>query len=320
MKTRIVSGIILVILLVVILTSGGIVSAVCLCMVALVASYELSRAFALRDTRDRNVPAEEMSESAFSFIETVAIKVQDKDQDTDISSTSSEPKYSDGKKSVSGMEIVGYLGVILHYTLIILTDGDPRYFIGTMITFFFAETLIYVVRFPAYHISRLSDTIFCFLYAPVCLSFLCLIRDLEYGEWFVWLPFLAWVSDTFAYFSGRAFGKRKLCPKLSPHKTIAGSVGGFLGAVVLAGLYGYFLYTYTPYNERVIWACLTIGFACGIFSQLGDLLASGIKRDRGIKDYGKLIPGHGGIMDRFDSVIFITPIVYFLITTLLRLR
>ena len=71
------------------------------------------------------------------------------------------------------------------------------------------------------------------------------------------------------------------------------------------------------YNERVVWACLLIGLAVGVLSQLGDLLASGIKRDRGIKDYGTLIPGHGGIMDRFDSVLFVSPVVYFLIVFLL---
>ena len=309
MKTRVISGIVLVVLLAVILTSGGMVSDVCLCLVALVASYELSRAFALRDTRDRSTGQESSSKANSPVSE---------GKDVSNAQTRTDEKRS-ALQSVSGMEVVGYLGVIAHYTLIVLTGGEPRFFIGTMIAFFFAETLIYVTRFPAYHISRLSDTIFCFLYAPVCLSFLCLIRDLEYGEWFVWLPFLAWVCDTFAYLTGRAFGKHKLCPKLSPHKTIEGAVGGFFGVVIAAGLYGYFLSSFTEYNERVIFACLAIGASCGIFSQLGDLMASGIKRDRGIKDYGKLIPGHGGIMDRFDSVIFITPIVYYLITTFLRI-
>ena len=280
MKTRIISGIIIAVLLLLTLSSGGNLLAVCLCAVSLVASYELSRAFGLRATR--------------------------RDRD--------DASKEDGSEKISAMETVGYLGVVLHYDILVLSGGDARFFIGTVITFILAETLIYVIRFPAYHVSHLTDTVFCFLYAPVMLSFLFLIRELAWGHLLVWLPFLSWVCDTSAYFCGMAFGKHKLCPRLSPKKTVEGSVGGVFFTTVVAAVYGVILPGRSEYyNKRVIWACMLIGLACGILSQLGDLLASGIKRDRGIKDYGTLIPGHGGIMDRFDSVIFVTPVVYFLI-------
>lgn len=299
MRERIVSGIVLVILLVLILLSGGYVLSISLLLVALVASFEMSRAFALRDTRNRDMDTGGGE----------AEKLEAHNTESD----------KRGINKYSGMEVVGYIGVLIHYGFIIRSNGDPRYFIGTVILFFFAETLIYVIRFPAYHISRLSDTIFIYLYAPVMLSFLCLIRDLEFGAWFVWLPFLAWISDTCAYAGGSLFGKHKLCPGLSPNKTVEGSISGFIGSVIISGIYGCALSYFTSFNENVLLACLIIGAACGVFGQLGDLLASGIKRDRGIKDYGRLIPGHGGIMDRFDSVIFLTPLVYFLIKLLLKL-
>ena len=219
---------------------------------------------------------------------------------------------------LSAMEAVGYIGVFGHYLLLVLSRANARFFIGTVIGFVFAETLIYVVRFPRYSVSQLTEIIFIYLYAPVMMSFLYLIRRLYGGEWFVWLPFLAWATDTFAYLAGRAFGKHKLCPELSPKKTVEGAIGGLFGSMLVAGIYGLILPHYTAYNERVVWACLLIGLLCGILAQLGDLLASGIKRDKGIKDYGTLIPGHGGIMDRFDSVIFMLPVVYFMIVFFLQ--
>lgn len=298
MRARVVSGIIIAALLFLILSSGGELLTAVLCVLSLIATFELYRAFGFRGISAQNAAPEEA---------------------TDADATAQETDDAEKKSPVAGMEIVGYLGVLLHYGLIFFTDGDPRFFIGSMIAFFFAQTLIYVVRFPAIHFDRLADAVFIFLYAPVMLSFLYMIRKQNFGWFFVFLPFDAWVCDTCAYFSGMAFGKHKLCPQLSPKKTIEGAIGGLLGATVVAGLYGAVLPRVTNYfNARVVWACLAIGASVGVLSQLGDLLASGIKRDRGIKDYGKLIPGHGGIMDRFDSVIFVTPVVYFLIVFLLR--
>ena len=128
----------------------------------------------------------------------------------------------------------------------------------------------------------------------------------------VWLILLsAFCTDIFAYFTGFAIGKHKLCPNLSPKKTIEGAVGGTIGSAVCCALFGYFV-------MPEIWVhCLVIGLIGAVLSQCGDLTASLYKRKMGIKDYGKLIPGHGGIMDRFDSVLFTAPVVYYYIILVL---
>jgi phosphatidate cytidylyltransferase len=124
----------------------------------------------------------------------------------------------------------------------------------------------------------------------------------------VWLIFLtAFGTDIMAYFSGYLFGKHKLAPKISPKKTIEGSIGGILGSVLLCGLFGFFVI------PQILVHCIIIGVLGGIISQFGDLTASIFKRKMGIKDYGKLIPGHGGVLDRFDSVLFTAPMVYYYI-------
>lgn len=129
----------------------------------------------------------------------------------------------------------------------------------------------------------------------------------EYGI-LVWLIFLtAFGTDIMAYFTGYAIGKHKLAPKISPKKTIEGSIGGILGSVLLCGLFGYFVI------PRLLLHCIIIGVLGGVVSQFGDLTASIFKRKMGIKDYGNLIPGHGGILDRFDSVLFTAPMVYYYI-------
>lgn len=133
----------------------------------------------------------------------------------------------------------------------------------------------------------------------------------EYAK-LVWLVLLsAFCTDIFAYFSGYLFGKHKLCPNLSPKKTIEGAVGGTLGSIICCGLFGYFV------MPRIWVHCLIIGCIGAILSQCGDLTASAYKRKMGIKDYGNLIPGHGGIMDRFDSVLFTAPVVYYYIALVL---
>ncbi|MBR2861532.1 MAG: phosphatidate cytidylyltransferase [Clostridia bacterium] len=121
----------------------------------------------------------------------------------------------------------------------------------------------------------------------------------------------ATLSDTFAYFIGIAIGKRKLCPQISPKKTVAGSVGGFIGGTIGGGtMYVISLYMHNTSIDLIHW--LVIGFACGAFAQIGDLTASLIKRFCNVKDYGNYIPGHGGIMDRMDSIIlcFIAMVAY----------
>lgn len=134
-----------------------------------------------------------------------------------------------------------------------------------------------------------------------------LVEQTEYSS-MVWLIVItAFGTDVMAYFSGYLLGKHKLCPKISPKKTIEGSIGGILGSVILSGIFGYFV------MPDLLVHCLIIGVLGGIVSQFGDLTASIFKRKMGIKDYGNLIPGHGGILDRFDSVLFTGPMVYYYI-------
>ncbi len=124
----------------------------------------------------------------------------------------------------------------------------------------------------------------------------------------VWLVFItAFGTDIFAYFAGVTLGKHKLCPKISPKKSIEGSIGGILGSTILSAVFA------LVFCKELLVHCIVIGILCGIISQFGDLTASIFKRKMGIKDYGNLIPGHGGIMDRFDSVMFTGPVIYYYI-------
>lgn len=135
-----------------------------------------------------------------------------------------------------------------------------------------------------------------------------LLDRLAEGRLFTWTVVLAaFGSDICAYFTGYKFGKRKLAPNLSPKKTVEGAIGGVVGAGLLCCVYGLF------FAKQYVLQCLFIGIVGGAFSQAGDLTASAFKRKMGIKDYGNLIPGHGGVMDRFDSVIFVAPFVYYLV-------
>ena len=150
------------------------------------------------------------------------------------------------------------------------------------------------------------------LYVAVMLSFIYQTRNLEDGLFLVGLVFLcSWGCDTCAYCVGVLIGKHKMAPKLSPKKSIEGAVGGLAGAALLGALYALAINrwggtTVSPAEFALI--C----FVGGMISMIGDLAASAIKRDHDIKDYGKLIPGHGGILDRFDSVIFTAPVTYFM--------
>lgn len=128
----------------------------------------------------------------------------------------------------------------------------------------------------------------------------------------VWLILLcAFGADIFAYFAGVFLGKHKMCPHLSPKKTWEGAVGGVIGSGLVCGLFGYIL------CPELLMHCIIIGLIGAPISMCGDLTASAYKRKMGIKDYGNLIPGHGGIMDRFDSVLFVAPFVYYYIQVVL---
>jgi phosphatidate cytidylyltransferase len=115
----------------------------------------------------------------------------------------------------------------------------------------------------------------------------------------------AFGTDIFAYFAGSFLGRHKLCPSISPKKTVEGAIGGVVGSVLLCGVFGYFAL------RGFFIHCVVIGALGGVLSQVGDLVASVIKRGAGVKDYGRLIPGHGGLLDRIDSVLFTAPLVFY---------
>ena len=221
------------------------------------------------------------------------------------------------KKRQNTLEIVGYIFTSLYYIdMAVLKNQQLMIMIAVMALL--VLLVVYVFKFPKYHANQIMSTYFAFIYAPVLFSFIYLTREMEYGAYFVWIIFISsWISDTCAYCVGMLFGKHKLAPVLSPKKSIEGSIGGVVGSAIVGALFGYFVVEQVIDAQQVTWVFAMIG-ACGsIVSQIGDLAASAIKRNYEIKDYGKLIPGHGGIMDRFDSVLITAPIIYFMFTLLM---
>lgn len=143
---------------------------------------------------------------------------------------------------------------------------------------------------------------------PLLLGSLVRIHSWEKGRFLILIPFvMAFLSDTGAYFAGLKFGKHKLAPLISPKKTVEGVVGGIAGAIVGMMIYGLVLSVFFMMNVNYI-AAFLYGAAGSIAAVFGDLCFSVIKRQTGIKDYGNLIPGHGGILDRFDSMMVVAPV------------
>ena len=159
-----------------------------------------------------------------------------------------------------------------------------------------------------YDITSACTDLALVLYVIATFTSIVLLRDTAYGASLYLLAFIGpWVSDSAAYFCGFAFGKHKLIPDVSPKKTVEGSVGGILFTAAAFVVYGTIVLKPTTAASYIILA--VIGFAVSVISQIGDLIASLVKRKYGIKDYGKLFPGHGGVMDRFDSVLATAPIL-----------
>lgn len=223
------------------------------------------------------------------------------------------------RKMPDGMEAVGLIGVLLYYGMLYFWREPWLLFMG-IAGVFLAELYLYVFAFPKYHASQVVVAVFSFLYAPVMLSFVYLTRSAHQGIFVVWTILISsWGCDTCAYAVGKLIGKTKIFPELSPNKSLEGCIGGVLGAALLGGLYGHFQVEAAFPHQTVAWMIALICGAGAIMSIVGDLAASGIKRNYGIKDYGSLIPGHGGIMDRFDSMTVTAPMTYFLALLLLKM-
>ena len=215
------------------------------------------------------------------------------------------------KEDFNFLELSGYLTAILYY--IAAYVSFPKYGAFFMLLSLLYLLCVYVFCYPAFDSEQVMAAYFGVVYVAVMLSFVLLARRLPSGNKVVWLIFLSsWGCDTCAYCIGMLFGKHKMTPVLSPKKSVEGAVGGVVGSMLLGMLFGFIIHG-KPLEYALI--CL---FGA-LLSMVGDLAASAIKRNRGIKDYGTLIPGHGGILDRFDSIIFTAPVIYFLAKILLRL-
>ena len=148
------------------------------------------------------------------------------------------------------------------------------------------------------------------LYISVSFTSLALVRYITNGVYLFALVFVAsWVCDMFAYFVGRAIGKHKLIEEISPKKTVEGSIGGIVCTTLAFALYGFIISLFEGPSPNYL-VLVILGFALSIIAQFGDLICSLIKREHGIKDYGSIFPGHGGVLDRFDSVLAVAPILY----------
>lgn len=171
-------------------------------------------------------------------------------------------------------------------------------------TFFVAVFMKGEIKF-----ADISQLFAATVYVVMSFVAICVLRYMEAGIWnLVIMLVAAWGSDTFAYFTGMLFGRHKLIPEISPKKTVEGAIGGVVCATLLMLLYGFIVGLATDFepNYLVLAFC---GFVLSAVSQVGDLIASLIKRERGVKDYGKIFPGHGGVMDRFDSILSIATIL-----------
>ena len=212
--------------------------------------------------------------------------------------------------------IAGYVTAVAYYFLIRFQRTDLV--LPLVIAFLMVLMVIYVFTYPKYRVEHVLLAFFGLFYVAFMLSYVYQIRLLEQGAFIVWLVFIcSWGCDTCAYCVGMLLGKHKMAPKLSPKKSVEGAVGGVVGAALLGVLYAALVNHFAPGTDASLLGYAIVCAVGGAISQVGDLAASAIKRNHDIKDYGKLIPGHGGILDRFDSVIFTAPIIYYLAVALL---
>lgn len=186
---------------------------------------------------------------------------------------------------------------------------------------YFSEALIivfmlYLITTVFMHTKKKASEVlshgFITAYLSIFMSYI-IRTSLEFGALgALWVFVIAWITDSGAYFVGVTMGKHKIAPHISPKKSVEGSIGGVVVTVICAAVY-YFIIVKVgaQFDTRVLLSFMAMGLVGSVLSQLGDFVASAVKRDSGIKDYGSILPGHGGLMDRFDSVVFIAPFVYY---------
>lgn len=216
----------------------------------------------------------------------------------------------------------GYLAVLGYYVLLYFKLTE--YMLLFMVAFLILLFLVMILTYPKTHPREIMMSFFGVAYVAFLLSYVYQARILENGTYIVWFMLIsAFGYDTFAYCTGlltsKTIGNHKMTPKLSPKKSFEGLAGGLIGAGVLGYVYARLFGSHLPQvqNAAVFYGIFSaIG---GGIAQVGDLAASAIKRQYDIKDFGKLIPGHGGVLDRFDSLMFTAPVVFYLVTLVLPL-
>lgn len=210
--------------------------------------------------------------------------------------------------------LIGYAGLAaaVFYSILLRWNVHSSSIVALIVGFFLISG-IYVFTFPKFKADQVAFSVFGMVYVPLLMMHLYQVRELGDGLYIIPLVFLsAWGNDTCAYCVGMLFGKHKMTPKLSPKKSVEGLFGGIIGACLLGAGYGALFGSHLPSLGNATVSCAIICGVGALIAVVGDLAASAVKRDTGIKDYGKLIPGHGGVLDRFDSILFTAPIVYYL--------
>ncbi len=196
------------------------------------------------------------------------------------------------------------------FAALLSADVFPSAYISAALCVYLLIMLsVMLFSYKSLHTQDIALATLFSLFIGLFMGCLTKIRMAEGGAYWIWLVFLgAWGCDIFAYFTGSMFGSRKLMPAVSPKKTIEGAIGGTLGASICFLLFG--LFAGSGLGDVHPVTLFFAGAVAALCGQLGDLTASVIKRQHGIKDYGKIMPGHGGAMDRFDSVLFVAPAMY----------
>jgi len=221
--------------------------------------------------------------------------------------------------NISSFKKTMFIWTTILYLGIFITNFLPYFkqynyiIIYSTIGFFIINILAITVLTGKYSLRDISFNIMGWFYTSFLLSFAILIRFEKNGQWLLlFLLIGALVTDIFAYYTGRLFGKHKIIPRISPKKTWEGSIGGLIFCIIF--IIGYsFIYTAITNESIAIWKIILIGVMSGTLSQLGDWSASYIKRQLEIKDFGKLLPGHGGMLDRLDSILFLAPIIFLIL-------
>lgn len=212
-----------------------------------------------------------------------------------------------GNKKLAVVSMAGSLCIMVGQSF------DKAFFMPALYLLVVALFVLFMANRDELGLSDIATALFVVLYPTFMMGHLIHIRAMENGGLLIWAVFIsAFLTDTMAMFGGKFFGKHKLCPSLSPKKTVEGSVSGVLGCVVSFFVYCYVCGRFFDVTPNYLNA-LVISLGASLVAQLGDLSASCIKRQFGIKDYGKIMPGHGGIMDRFDSVLFVAPFIYYML-------